>query len=302
VRRLVTRLLHPADVITFGIVAVVVVTLAVAVLRGVPLGGQLGMHVLLLTGYGLVAYRVSLVQRPETAAVIRGISVVGVMFFLYGSLGTLAFEAIPWNADPWLADADRLLFRGPPALWIDRHTPPGAVEPLSFFYAAFIPYLYLSILLGLIGRPPAERSTFVTAFALLYALSFLGYLFLPAKGPIVEMADAFAGPLEGGPFHRLVVAMIDGMGGPHGAFPSLHIGASLLACTFDLRLGDRLRGLIYVPLVALIGTATLVLRYHYVVDLLAGMAFALIALLLAPRLMAGSHGTSPGAQRSAVVT
>ena len=51
---------------------------------------------------------------------------------------------------------------------------------------------------------------------------------------------------------------------------SLHVGAPVLALTFDLRYGDRLRGLVYVPLVLLIALATLVLRYHYVVDLVAG--------------------------------
>ena len=65
---------------------------------------------------------------------------------------------------------------------------------------------------------------------------------------------------------------VDALGGPHGAFPSLHVGASVLALTFDLRYGDRLRGLVYVPLVLLIALATLVLRYHYVVDLVVGAA------------------------------
>ncbi|HEU4452189.1 MAG TPA: 1-acyl-sn-glycerol-3-phosphate acyltransferase, partial [Longimicrobium sp.] len=141
----------------------------------------------------------------------------------------------------------------------------------------------LSIFLGLVGREPGERDEFITGFAILYALSFLGYLFLPARGPIVHLAEQFATPLAGGRMHALVVESIDRLGGPHGAFPSLHLGASFLAMWFDLRHRNTLRGLIYLPLVLLIAAATIILRYHYVVDLIAGVALALLASRLAAR-------------------
>jgi membrane-associated phospholipid phosphatase len=141
----------------------------------------------------------------------------------------------------------------------------------------FIPYLNVSILLSLIGRPPKERVEFVTGLAVLYALSFLGYLFLPARGPVVQMAGAFTLPIEGGAFHRIIVRSVEQVGGPHGAFPSLHVGASLFATLFDLRHRNPLRALIYFPLVAMIALATLVLRYHYAVDLVAALALAVLA-------------------------
>jgi membrane-associated phospholipid phosphatase len=223
---------------------------------------------------------------PTTRATLSAVAVVGTMFFLYTSLGHVAFDAIPWLADPWLGEADRLLGLGrePALAMADALAGRGwLVEPLAFFYAAFIPYLYLSIFLSLVARPPASRRVFLLAFALLYGAAFLGYLFLPARGPIVELAGDFAAPLAGGTFHDLVVSTIAGMGGPHGAFPSLHVGASTLAMAFDLRFGDPLRGLIYLPLVAAICVATVALRYHYVVDLIAGAALAVIALEIARR-------------------
>jgi membrane-associated phospholipid phosphatase len=111
----------------------------------------------------------------------------------------------------------------------------------------------------------------------LYALSFLGYLFLPARGPIVQMAGDFTVPINGGPFHVIIVRSVQQVGGPHGAFPSLHVGASLFATLFDLRHRNPLRALIYLPLVATIALATLVLRYHYAVDLIAAVVLAFVA-------------------------
>jgi membrane-associated phospholipid phosphatase len=280
-------------VATLWILAVVTAVLAVAVARGVELGGALTLHAALLAGYGALAAWLRRRRGWRHAAVVRGVAVLATMFTLYSTLGHVAFDAIPWSADAWLHAADRALLPGrSPSLVVSRIVPAGWVEPLSFFYALFIPFLYVSILLGLIGRPDRERDDFVTGLAVLYALSFLGYLFLPARGPVVELAGRFPGALAGGHFHRIVVRAIDQLGGPHGAFPSLHVGASFYLAWFDLRHRNTLRGLIYLPLVVLIAVATIVLRYHWVVDLAAGVALALLASRIAPRALARWEGVA----------
>lgn len=289
------RGIHPADAAVLGILAVVVGTLSIATLRGVGVGVDLALHAALLAGYAAFAALVTAHRGRRWSAHARGVAVIGVLFTLYTTLGHVAFDAVPWLADPLLARMDRWLLLGAsPALEVAPYASPRVVEILSFFYAAYIPYLYLSIFLGLVGRPALEREAFVTGFALLYALSFTGYLFLPARGPVVAMASEFGTPLEGGPLHRLVVESIDGMGGPHGAMPSLHVGASCYMAWFDWRSGNRLRALIYLPLLILIAAATIVLRYHYVVDLLAGLALALLAVRVAPVLLRPSTDGAPG--------
>jgi len=268
------RRLHPADRATLAILAVVTATLAVAAVFGAPVVGSLGLHAALLGGFAGVAWWLG----AREGAVVRGIVVIAVMFTLYTTLGHVAFTAIPWLADPWLEQADRVLLLGrSPVLAVEPLAASEWTKLLSFGYAMFIPYLYLSIILSLVGRPPAERDEFVTGFAVLYALSFLGYLFLPARGPVAWMADAFTVPINGGAFHRIILRSVEQVGGPHGAFPSLHVGASLFATLFDLRHRNPLRGLIYLPLVATIAVATLVLRYHYAVDLVAACILAFVA-------------------------
>jgi membrane-associated phospholipid phosphatase len=89
-----------------------------------------------------------------------------------------------------------------------------------------------------------------------------------------------------------VVEAIDSVGGPHGAFPSLHVGASAYACLFDWR-RNRLRAMTYLPIVLMIIAATVILRYHYVVDLLAGLALAILAERLARRWQERWRSQSP---------
>ncbi len=198
---------------------------------------------------------------------------------LYTSLGVGGLAVFHWGGDAALCQADRWLFGGAqPSLMAAGLATPFGTEALSLVYGWFIPFLYLSVLTGSIGRPPAERERFFDGLALLYALSYLGYLFFPAQGPIEYLASAFAAPIPDGPIHQQVLRSVASTGGNLGAFPSLHVGVSVYNCLFDLRY-NRLRGLTYVLPVALIGVATVVLRYHYVVDVLAGALLAVVVLL-----------------------
>lgn len=215
---------------------------------------------------------------------LQSLATIVCMMGLYVYLGYMAFDVIPWIADPFLTQIDSFLGLGTsPVFLVETYSNELVVEFSAAIYSFFIPYLYLSIFICLMGRPQDEKKMFVTALAITYAISFLGYLFLPARGPIVSLANEFQYELSGGGFLALVRQSIEQVGGPHGAFPSLHVGASWLFCFFDLRRG-QLRGWLYVPIVLMIAVSTLILRYHYAIDLLAGFAIASSAVLLAERI------------------
>jgi membrane-associated phospholipid phosphatase len=70
------------------------------------------------------------------------------------------------------------------------------------------------------------------------------------------------------------------------------VGAAAYACLFDLRY-NRLRGATYLPLVVLIAMATVVLRYHYVIDWIAGLSIAFFAAWLAHLWVARRETVNP---------
>jgi len=110
-------------------------------------------------------------------------------------------------------------------------------------------------------------------------LSFLGYIFAPARGPVIYMPEPSA---PAGFFQQLVHESVAACGGPHGAFPSLHVGAACFMLLSDFG-RDRLRAYTYAPLVAGIAAATIVTGYHYLIDVPAGALIALAAHRLAAR-------------------
>jgi len=107
-----------------------------------------------------------------------------------------------------------------------------------------------------------------------YGLGFFGYMFAPANGPFVWMGERVGGPVwDAG--NWFVTTNSNGF----DAFPSLHFAATFFLLWFDLRHYKRRFWMLLTPTVGL-WVATVYLRYHYVVDLLAGLVVAWIAIVV----------------------
>jgi PAP2 superfamily len=273
----------PSDCTVLALLGVAVVLAAV---RLPAVGSRLLLplceHIGLLIGFALCSFVCTRWEGRQFVTLLRPAATVIVIFTLYTSLGQLGIAAMPYQADAALSRLDTALFGVDPSLFVQRYQSPGWIEFFSFIYGAFIPYIYLSMALGCLGRPPLERDQFLTGWVFTYAISYLGYLFLPAHGPIVYHAADYQVTLAGGFFYRTVLRGVEVSGGLQGAFPSLHVGGSLYLCLFDLKT-NRLRGLTYLPMVLLIYLSTVFLRYHYVVDLIAGTVIAVSCVPLGQR-------------------
>jgi hypothetical protein len=213
-------------------------------------------------------------ERTRWVAYARPLAAMGTIFTLYTTCGWLGMAAMPYRGDAVLSRIDTWMFGGiNPTFYVQRWQTPGKVELFAFFYGLFIPYINLSLVLGALGRPPLERDQFLCGWVFTYGISYLGYLFVPSPGPGVYFAEAYSVQLHGPLFYPIVLAGVAKSGGLFGAFPSLHGGSSLYLCLFDLKT-NKLRGLTYLPVVVMIYCATIMLRYHYVFDLVVGTIVA----------------------------
>lgn len=181
--------------------------------------------------------------------------------------------------DAWLRSIDARLIGENLSLRLEALARPLFTEPLSFCYMLFIPYLTLSMLWYFCGSLPLLKRFYLGLFSI-YGIGFLGYIFVPAAGPYIAMSQEFHVPLTGGFFTRLNAAMVS-FGSNHvDVFPSLHCAISTYMLLFD-RWYKRWRFRIYaVPCVGL-WISTIYLRYHYLIDVIVGLALAAFALWLA---------------------
>ena len=180
-------------------------------------------------------------------------------------------------ADPWLARIDLLVFRSHWSVWMERFASPGLTDWLSlcYFLHLVIPTVILIYL-----RLRAPRRLFVEAvqgFVLILLVGFALYLAVPAIGPKYELAPLYARDLAGGwmgTFNRVVIDMTRV---PRDAFPSLHVGLSALLLVYAWR-GSRWFAALVSPFIVGNWVATIYLRYHYTIDVVAG--FLLVPAVL----------------------
>jgi len=133
-------------------------------------------------------------------------------------------------------------------------------------------YLLIGFLPGL-ARTRGQMLGFAKAFALLTACSLPVFLFFPTRidRPVVAVSSG-------------LYKMLLTYDGPFNALPSLHAGFLYLTLAFTYRLYDRPPATLKIVLVgsglliwsALILWSTLTTKEHHALDLLAGVALAVI--------------------------
>jgi len=201
-----------------------------------------------------------------------------VMNLVFVTMGSTALKVVAHRQDAGLQHLDAILVGVTPSLRLQAIITPWLTEALSFCYLLFFPYLFFSWVFYAWRGVASFRRLCVGLFTI-YALGFLGYSTVPAAGPHLAMADQFTVPLTGWTITRLNDYVVTRGSNGVDVFPSLHCAVSSYLLFFDRRHAPWRFRLYLVPCVGL-WLATLYLRYHYLVDVIAGFALA----ALAPRL------------------
>lgn len=199
------------------------------------------------------------------------------------------------EVDAALAAIDLRIFGVQPAVWLEPLSTPVVVESLAFFYFSYFAVCVAFVVVTLAVAPRGRLTTeWALGTAIVYCVGQLGYMAVPGFGPVVHLAGSFAGPLEGGFFWELVQRTVAAGGAQKDVFPSLHTAAPLWFALHAARRARAERGWALPAAVTggvsfMIIVSTVVLRWHYVVDVVAGIALAVTTSRVAPRLVAWSE-------------
>lgn len=204
--------------------------------------------------------------------------------YIYVNLRWFVSSLNPRILDGWLAELDLEIFGAHLSVVAEKFQTPWLTEWLSFHYSAYILYpLVLGTLLYYHERHRAFED-FILAFCLSMYLGFIGYLLVPAVGPIVELFNLYSTPTVPGmgmdEFRQIVDAKYRYT---RDTFPSLHTANSLLCVLMMRKAYPRLFWVFVFGEINLLA-ATIYLRMHYTIDLFAGGALAVFAVWAAPRI------------------
>jgi membrane-associated phospholipid phosphatase len=219
----------------------------------------------------------------RVASVINAFSPVLFIVLIYLSFGDL-IQYLHADVDPVLIRIDHYLFGVHPTVWMERWIVPWFTDVMSFCYFSyyFIPFtLVLTLYLGS-PRETFNEGVFVLLFG--YYLSFIGYILFPAIGPRYTLAHLQSVPLEASFFTDFVRDILNAAEhNKRDCMPSGHTQVALMVLYLSYRF-RRVLFYILLPIVCGLILSTVYLRYHYVIDLMAGTALAIFCLLIGPRL------------------
>ncbi|MDX9713808.1 MAG: phosphatase PAP2 family protein [Dissulfurispiraceae bacterium] len=192
----------------------------------------------------------------------------------FDSLGLIVNKINPQDIDHILIQLDYQLFGLHPTLYLQRYLTPVLSDMLQ---AAYATYYFLPVALGVVLKIRKKNEDFNKSLffvMLCFYLSYVGYIIWPALGPRYAMPHLYENDITGllvsGPIQN-ILNLLEGV--KRDAFPSGHTGIALTVLYLAYRYSHRLFWIILTPVILLI-IATVMCRYHYVVDVIGGLLLA----------------------------
>ena len=229
-------------------------------------------------------------QGSSVNALVYRLTVFLPVFLSYFQLRWILPVVSPHSLDANLLALDLRAFGVEPALAWDRFVTPLTTEWFAFFYFGYFVLLPLHVLpMMFLARDTARIAHFSLGIIMVVVFGHILYMLVPGWGPYHFLAAQFHHPLQGGTFWHLVQATVQGGGAQKDIFPSLHTALPTYFAIFSFMHRRSLPFRYTWPLLAFacsqIILATMFLRWHYLIDIFAGLALAALAALLSHRIV-----------------
>jgi hypothetical protein len=226
----------------------------------------------------LAVVRLQLVRWTTATALVYRVAVMGTLLASFFQLREILPAVSPYSVDADIYAFDMRVFGTEPSVWLDRFVTARTTEWFAFFYFLYFLLLSVHVLPMLFQRDETVLARFAVGIFLVFMTAHLLYMVVPGWGPYWYLKGSFQNELEGARFWPLVRETVDVGGAQKDIFPSLHTAVPTYLAIFSFR-HRRLFPFGYTwPVVSFIATqiiiATMFLRWHYLVDVVAGLALA----------------------------
>jgi membrane-associated phospholipid phosphatase len=241
-----------------------------------------------LAAIALIVYEVKVPNR--TSWIFRNWYPLPFVASCYREMSVLIHGIRTTDADRFLADLDLRIWHTYPTVWLERIYAPFLTEYLQIVYTLFIPAVLLVAFWLWKKALYKEFQYYAFLIALGFLVSYVGYLLVPARGPRFLLKHLQTIPLQGlWLFHGMQTTLDRLESAAYDCFPSGHTELTVLAW-WGSRMASKRLFQVYFAYTPSIIFATVYLRYHYTVDLLAGALVACGLILASPQLYTRLQG------------
>ena len=214
---------------------------------------------------------------------------------LYRETAALNHGLVSGFLDPFFIRLEGRIFGLQPSLaFMDRLPYVGVSE---LFYAAYFSYYLMigGVGLALFVRNRRHFFHYVSVISFAFYVCYLVFIFMPVAGPPIFFEEisgyrlpadvqpavppVFPEAITAGPFYRIMALIYRMFEGPGAAFPSSHVVIAIATVFFSFRYLRPIRWP-HFAVVILLCLATVYCRYHYAVDVVAGVLTAAVLIPL----------------------
>lgn len=228
-----------------------------------------------LFGLTLVFYKKLTKHLADLFSIIIVYAALTILYKETAILNQLFYPTIDSLLEHW----DEMIFGFQPALVFSQQFPQTIVSELLYF-GYFSYYLMPLIVLFVVFKQLPDK---LSEFGFLLIGSFLFYYFLfilfPAVGPQFHWSNPDAFIEAKGFFGNIVKTIQENGEAPTAAFPSSHVGIALILMLWIFK-NKRVLFFVFIPNVLLLIMATVYIKAHYFVDILAGILTAPVIYFL----------------------
>jgi membrane-associated phospholipid phosphatase len=219
--------------------------------------------------------------RPYWEIVRDWFPFLAILLMYYSLWGDATHLLVPLDRDRELIALDQRLFGFQASVAMQRFITPGRTAWMQFSYFYHILHIPLVGCFVYLCRPRSRFREMMSGLMVVTFLGLLGYILVPAIGPMYTLRELYTVPLlQPIPIFNRQLEFMDLARIHRDVFPSMHVAISFLVWLYALRNSRSLFWLVS-PLVLSLWVSTIYLRYHYLVDVVAGLFLAPASFLLA---------------------
>jgi membrane-associated phospholipid phosphatase len=205
-------------------------------------------------------------------------SVIVIITINFSQLHYLVHTIHPTDFDSILINIDHHFFGVHPTIWMERFTFPALTEILQIVYSTFY---FLPIFLGIILYKKGNTEEFdFLVFLIIFGfyLSYIGYFLVPAIGPRFTLDNLQNFPLKGVWITERIQILLNTLENTQrDAFPSGHTALTLVTLYLARKYHQKYF-MFMIPVTVMMIFSTVYLRYHYVIDVVAGFVLFFVII------------------------
>jgi membrane-associated phospholipid phosphatase len=276
--------LKPVDILSIVFIAL----LAIVTLVSLSVVSDWPQFIFKYSLFALIIISLAALDRKTSGMtffhILHAFIPIVIILLVFNSLGELIPRIRDQYYDNDLIRIDYALFGAHPTVWMERF---NTAILTGLLQIAYISYYFMPIALGTFLFLKKKQHAFDSAvftIVLCFYLSYIGYLLVPAVGPRFTLNQVQTVDLQTGPVTLWIRSTLDGLEqNKTDAFPSGHTAVALVSLLYAWKYREKVLFWILVPAVSALIVSTVYLRYHYVVDVIAGILLAALTVLIAPK-------------------